>query len=209
MAYIYPHARIDNGTVVDPRPFNRTLGRYGAEMSGMLDRDNFEQAVFNAAKIANPTGSNNSTETEVTGTFTHAKSWRSVATQTLSAASAIRMQRLTNVGGSFVSDDSGLSIDFSASHTWLSTGYPNRLYNYIEYVILVDGVEVDRSGPIGTTWEQGYVYLCPYVAVGAGTHNIEVLARIYYINDSTPVISPSLYDCEIHSRELIVLEGVR
>jgi len=213
MAYTYPEDRIVSGEVIDPRPINRTLGRYYAEFDGMLDRDNFELAAFTDAKIQSISGTNTSSTVSLQGPCRQLKAWRATTIQDFLAGSTpcqhtpITGDVGSTFGGNIITLDSSLAIDFSCWYNWddqaSGAGAPT-LGQVAEFYLTVDGLIVDTTGPVYVPNTRACVHLCPYIPVGAGTHTITAWVMFYMFNSG--VVSSSTANSHVNERELIAKE---
>jgi hypothetical protein len=213
MAYVYAEERIVSGEVPDPRPINRTLARYYAEFDGMLDRDNFEVGAFTSPKVAPISGTNGQSTVSLVGPCRQLKAWRASTTQSfLAGVTPCQYVQITgdvnqDFGGTIVTLDSALSIDFSCWYHWWDEsdggGAPN-LGHAAEFYVTVDGLTVDTTGPVYVPNTSSWVYLCPYVPVGAGSHSVHAWAKFYNFSGGT--LSVTAVDAFVNHRELIVKE---
>lgn len=206
MAYVYPEDKIVNGQVIDPAAFNRTLGRYIGEMSGMLDRDNFYRGVVTSIKLNTISSTSGASSYQWTGPCNHVKSWWTSTAQYITVGSSTKYISVTGIGGTFETKDSGLEIEFSCYVGWGDTTF---LYNRCEFMVVVDNIEVCSTGPIASMWREFPVYLTGYIPVGAGSHTITVFASVYAQDLTTLEITPSNQTFGVLTRELIVEEAVR
>ncbi|MFH1569066.1 MAG: hypothetical protein ABIL09_13805 [Gemmatimonadota bacterium] len=212
MAYVYPEDSIENGVVIDPRPFNRTLGRYAAEMGGMLDRDNFFPTAITTAKLNSSSGSASATSSNFSGVFNKGWSWRSTATQTIVAGESVRRVEIVGIGDPITTNDSALVLEFSGYVNWVapasfSTG------QVFEMSVTVDGITVAKTARQGIAFENCPFYCVGYQPVGAGIHNVKAWATVYVAVDEPTLVpaglAPADDDFYIESRELIVRERRR
>lgn len=206
MAYVYPEDRIVGTQAADPRPLNRTLGRYYGEFNGMLDRDNFYRDAFTDAKVdifAASAGAG-ATYTELTGPCNHFGAWRSTTVQDVLSDSSARWIDVDDLSVEFLTQDSGLVIEASIYVRWEGgVGMPD--HNKCRFQVLVDGVTVAETGAVCAEWVRWSPYLAAYTAVGAGTHTIAVQVSVYE-QSAMSILYPNSMDCHLGQRELIVRE---
>lgn len=213
MAYVYPEDRIDDGVVMDPRPFNRTLGRYYGEFNGMLDKDNLRREIIDTTRLTDFTGTQALASSEMTGPCNHIASWRATAVQSIAAlASGTRYFSVSGIGGTFNTLDSGVIVEASIGYHWTNTvaGANFDNFNTCQFLLYLDGIEIDATGNVSESYMYWSCYLNGYSAVGAGEHTISCKCRLMYsfydVLTETTVLLPAKLDFTIDYRELIVRE---
>lgn len=224
MAYVYPEDRIVSGEVIDPRPINRLLGRYYAEFNGMLDRDNFYQEAFTAAKMRPFTSSSGGAPTctapavntpgthNYLGPFNAMKAVHSIDTMTIDEVErSIGYQTIDDMTIQINTLDSIMCIDFWVSFEWddfiTKVALTQPVGGYVSFCITVDGISVDETGEIYTpSTTNGCAYMCPSVPIGSGSHTITAKVSRFFTQPLVwfPVLEVGYL--RIRNRALIVRE---
>lgn len=197
MGWVYEEYDYDSGDVTTPHEINQEFVAAVGEFNGMLDRDNFsgdialdrfEAQTFNKVQFAR----SDSAGTGVTITFRDVgTSWKDVDDLEIDATTPdCELEVIGNMAWLWETDISG--------------GGGTGVYIYIQVALMVDGEIVAEADPeffaghrsLNSTYgtgeaQWGQQSLSARVPVGAGTHTIKMVWRMYPNQDYSEIPSYS------------------
>ena len=204
MAFRYRQVFFEDGDIISPKDWNRNIAEYTQEFNGYLDRDNLPSSGVTSAMIKDEACNSvhsfsSTTDTTITGDI---GVWQSTDGTT----------KFSEV--SFTLDsDAMLILEWSGTWEWshsfqLSSGatayrgisVTGASDDYVEYRILVDGIEVCRLPKSVFPRVCDSAYMVGAIPVAGGNHTVTVQARNSRENDA----GPSFIDVTLKERELFV-----